>query len=100
PNTYKDFIACATYLVQHGYTTASDLLIQGGSAGGITVGMAMTARPDLFRVVISNVGDSNALRAEYETDGDANAVEYGSVKDKDGFTALASVDALSHVKDG
>ena len=100
PNTYKDFIACATYLVQHGYTRSSDLLIQGGSAGGITVGMALTARPDLFRVVISNVGDSNALRAEYETDGDANAVEYGSVKDKDGFTALASVDALSHVKDG
>ena len=100
PNTYKDFIACANYLVQHGYTSSSDLLIQGGSAGGITVGMALTARPDLFRVVISNVGDSNALRAEYETDGDANAVEYGSVKDKDGFTALASVDALSHVKDG
>ncbi|HEY3812898.1 MAG TPA: prolyl oligopeptidase family serine peptidase [Caulobacteraceae bacterium] len=100
PNTYKDFIACAEYLVQHGYTAPSDLLIQGGSAGGITVGMALTARPDLFRVVISNVGDSNALRAEYETDGDANAVEYGSVKDKDGFTALASVDALSHVKDG
>ena len=100
PNTYKDFIACAEYLVAHGYTRPSDLLIQGGSAGGITVGMALTARPDLFRVVISNVGDSNALRAEYETDGDANAVEYGSVKDKDGFTALASVDALSHVKDG
>jgi prolyl oligopeptidase len=100
PNTYKDFIATAEYLVQHGYTSPSHLLIQGGSAGGITVGMALTARPDLYRVVISNVGDSNALRAEYETDGDANAVEYGSVKDKDGFTALASVDALSHVKVG
>jgi prolyl oligopeptidase len=100
PNTYKDLITTADYLVQHGYTSPSKLLIQGGSAGGITVGMALTARPDLFRVVISNVGDSNALRAEYETDGDANAVEYGSVKDKDGFTSLASVDALSHVKDG
>ena len=99
PNTYKDFIACAEQLVKAGYTSPSKLLIQGGSAGGITVGMALTARPDLYRVVISNVGDSNALRAEYETDGDANAVEYGSVKDKDGFTALASVDALSHVKD-
>ena len=52
-------------------------------------------------MVISNVGDLNALRAEYETDGDANAVSNTAVlKDKDGFTALASVDALSHVKDG
>ncbi len=100
PNTYKDLIASAEYLVANKYTDPSHLLIQGGSAGGITVGMALTTRPDLFRVVISNVGDSNALRAEYETDGDANAVEYGTVKDNDGFTALASVDALSHVKDG
>jgi prolyl oligopeptidase len=100
PNTYKDFIACAEYLVKAGYASPQTLAIQGGSAGGITVGMALTTRPDLFRVVFSDVGDSNALRAEYETDGAANAVEYGSVADHDGFTALASVDALSHVKDG
>ena len=62
--------------------------------GGITVGMAMTERPDLFRVVLSDVGDSNALRAEYETDGDANSLEYGSVKTKPGFEALLAVDAV------
>ena len=45
-------------------------------------------RPDLFRVVFSEVGDSNALRAEYETDGEANALEYGSVKTEAGFRAL------------
>ncbi|HEY1614142.1 MAG TPA: prolyl oligopeptidase family serine peptidase [Rhizomicrobium sp.] len=100
PNTYRDLIACAVYLVSHRYGSPATLAIQGGSAGGITVGMALTARPDLFRTVISNVGDSNALRAEFETDGAANALEYGSVKTEDGFKALASVDAVSHVKDG
>jgi prolyl oligopeptidase len=50
--------------------------------------------------VLSEVGDSNALRAEFETDGDANALEYGSVKDEAGFRALLAMDALSHVKDG
>jgi prolyl oligopeptidase len=100
PNTYRDLIACAEYLVSKGYTSAARLAIRGGSAGGITVGMAMTERPDLFRVVLSDVGDSNALRAEYETDGDANSLEYGSTKTEDGFKALYAVDALHHVKDG
>jgi prolyl oligopeptidase len=99
PNTYRDLIDCAQYLHVHGYGSSATTAIQGGSAGGITVGMALTERPDLFRVVFSNVGDSNALRAEFETDGAANALEYGSVKTEEGFRALASVDALSHVKD-
>ena len=62
--------------------------------------MALAERPDLFRVVLSDVGDSNALRAEYETDGDANALEYGSAKNEAGFKALYAVDAFHHVKDG
>lgn len=100
PNTYRDLIACAQQLIAERYTSPSHLAIQGGSAGGITVGMALTERPDLFRVVLSDVGDSNALRAEQETDGDANALEYGSVKNESGFKALFAVDAVQHVKDG
>ena len=100
PNTWHDLIDCAEYLQAHGFGSPATTGIEGGSAGGITVGMAMTERPDLFRVVFSKFGDSNALRAEFETDGDANALEYGSVKTEDGFRALLAMDALSHVKDG
>jgi prolyl oligopeptidase len=100
PNTYRDLIACAEYLIRERFTTSSRLAIEGSSAGGITVGMALTERPDLFRVVLSDVGDSNTLRAEYETDGDANSLEYGSVKTEAGFRALLAVDAVQHVKDG
>jgi prolyl oligopeptidase len=99
PNTYRDLIACADYLTTHGYGSPASLAIEGRSAGGITVGMALAERPDLFRVVFSGVGDSNALRAEFETDGAANALEYGSVKTEAGFRALAAVDALSHIRD-
>jgi prolyl oligopeptidase len=100
PNTYRDLIDCTQYLHAHGYGSANTTAIEGGSAGGITVGMALVERPDLFRVVFSRVGDSNALRAEFETDGEANSKEYGSLKTEAGFKALLSVDALSHVKDG
>ena len=99
-NTHRDLIACAEFLVRQHWTTPALLAIQGGSAGGITVGMALTERPDLFRVVLSNVGDSNALRAEQETDGQANSLEYGTVTNEPGFKALYAVDATQHVRAG
>jgi len=100
PNTYKDLIACAEYLVKHGYGSPASLAIEGRSAGGITVGMATTARPDLFRVVFNGVGDNNALRCEYGTDGPANSLEYGSTRTEAGFRALLAVDATQHVVPG
>ncbi len=74
PNTYRDLIACTEYLQKNGYGSPSTTAIESRSAGGITVGMAAMERPDLFRVLFSGVGDSNALRAEFETDGEANAL--------------------------
>jgi prolyl oligopeptidase len=100
PNTHRDLIACAEYLVKSKWTKPSLMAIEGRSAGGITVGMALTERPDLFRVVFSGVGDSNALRAEQETDGAANSLEYGSTSVEAGFKALYAVDATQHVRAG
>ncbi|MGB8840035.1 MAG: prolyl oligopeptidase family serine peptidase [Aliidongia sp.] len=100
PNSHQDLIACAEYLVAAGYGKADTLAIEGRSAGGITVGMALTARPDLFRVVFSGVGDSNPLRSENGTDGPANSLEYGSVATEAGFKALYAVDATQHVVQG
>jgi len=99
PNTYRDLIACAEYLIQSGYGSASTMAIEGRSAGGITVGMALAERPDLFRVVLSGVGDSNPLRSEYGTDGPANSLEYGSTSTRAGFDALYAVDATQHLKE-
>ena len=100
PNTYKDLIAAAEYLHAQGYGSTATTAIEGRSAGGITVGMATTARPDLFRVVFNGVGDNNVLRSENGTDGPANSLEYGSTKTPAGFAALYAVDATQHVRDG
>jgi prolyl oligopeptidase len=99
-NTISDFISCAEYLIQHGYTSADRLAGRGTSAGGITIGGALTQRPDLFTLAICNVGVMNALRAEAGPNGAVNTPEFGSVKDADGFKALFAMDAYQHVKDG
>jgi len=54
-NTFEDFIACADYLVDNGYTEPSKLAIEGRSAGGLTMGAVLNMRPDLFRVAIAGV---------------------------------------------
>jgi prolyl oligopeptidase len=100
PNTWRDIIDCCEHLVREGWASKKTLTIQGGSAGGITVGRALTERPDLFAGVISNVGVSNALRAEFAQNGPPNIDEFGTVTEKDGFTGLLAMDAMQHVKDG
>ncbi len=100
PNTWKDLIACAQWLIAHRYTETPKLGINGGSAGGITVGRAMTERPDLFGAVVGDVGMFNAVRAETDSNGVPNISEFGTVTDPDGFKGLYEMDAYLHVQDG
>ena len=93
PNTWGDMIAAAEKLIADEWTSAAKLAIRGGSAGGITVGRAMTERPDLFAAVISQVGVSNNLRAEFSQNGPPNIPEFGSVTTADGFKGLYEMDS-------
>ncbi len=100
PNTILDFIACGQYLVDQRYTGSRLLAANGGSAGGITVGGAMTWRPDLFGVILDQVGMSDTLRSETEPNGPPNVPEFGTVKTEDGFHSLYAMSSYAHVRDG
>ena len=100
PNTWKDTIACGEWLIQHGYTSSARMALNGGSAGGITVGRAITERPDLFAAAIPEVGVLNTLRAETSANGVPNIPEFGTVKDQQQFNGLLEMDAFHHVEDG
>ena len=100
PNTWRDLIACAEFLTERKFTRKEKLAIQGGSAGGITVGRAMTERPDLFAAVVPAVGMLDALRFEFTPNGPPNIPEFGSVKTESGFRGLLAMSSLHQVKDG
>lgn len=100
PNTWKDLIACTEYLIQEGYTSPEYIAINGGSAGGILIGRAMTERPDLFAVAIPQVGVLNALRGEFSPNGPVNVPEFGTVKNPNECKALFEMDAYHHLCDG
>jgi prolyl oligopeptidase len=100
PNTWKDFIACSEYLISQKYTSTSRLAIEGGSAGGITIGRSITERPDLFAVAIDAVPSSDVVREEFTPNGPPNVPEFGTVKEPGGFKALYAMSPYHHVTDG
>ncbi len=100
PNTWKDFISCAEYLVKKGYTSPQKLAGTGTSAGGILISRAITERPDLFAAAVCNVGCANAMRLEFSPNGPVNTPEFGTVKDPVECQALFEMDGVQHVEKG
>ena len=54
-NSFTDFVAVAESLVRRKYTAPDRLVIQGGSAGGLLMGVATNLRPQLFKAVVTQV---------------------------------------------
>ena len=54
-NTFKDFIACSTYLIDKKYTSSAHLYAEGGSAGGLLMGVILNMAPKLYHGVIAQV---------------------------------------------
>jgi prolyl oligopeptidase len=99
-HTWEDFVACGQWLVDRKYTSNQHLGGEGTSAGGISIGRAITTRPDLFAAALDVVGVSNAMRSEFSPNGPPNIPEFGSVTTEPGFRALYAMDAYQHVVDG
>jgi prolyl oligopeptidase len=100
PNTWRDAIACAEWLIAQRYTSAAKLAIQGGSQGGIYVGRSITERPDLFGAAIDQVPVSDAVRSSFETNGELDKTEMGTTETEAGFRALLAMSPYHHIKDG
>ena len=96
-NSFKDFIAAAEYLIEQNYTSPEKLAITGASNGGLVVGVAMTRRPDLFKVAVPVVAPFDMLRLESFTVGRYHTDEYGSVNDPDGFAQLLDYSPYHHI---
>jgi len=52
---YDDFIAVAEHLIARKVTSPKHLGIQGGSNGGLLMGVMLTQRPDLFCAIVCQV---------------------------------------------
>jgi oligopeptidase B len=75
-NTFSDFIACAEHLVAQGLTSAGQLVISGGSAGGLLIGAVLNQRPELFKAAIAEVPFVDVLNTMLDPDLPLTVTEY------------------------
>jgi prolyl oligopeptidase len=74
---YDDFIAVAEDLITRKITSPRRLGIQGGSNGGLLMGVMMVQRPDLFNAVVCQVPLLDMLRYHKLLAGASWVDEYG-----------------------
>ncbi len=54
-NTFTDFIDCGKFLIEKNYTSPEHLYAEGGSAGGLLMGVLVNMSPQIFNGVIAAV---------------------------------------------
>ena len=54
-NTFKDYITCAEFLIEQKFSRKNNVVVHGGSAGGMLVGAVINKRSDLFKAAIADV---------------------------------------------
>lgn len=67
-NTFKDFIAAGEHLVAKGYTSRGNIVANGGSAGGMLMGVVANMAPDLFLGIIADVPFVDVLNTMLDKD--------------------------------
>ena len=92
-NTFSDFIACAEHLIEQGLTSSAQLVISGGSAGGLLIGAVLNQRPELFRAAIAEVPFVDVLNTMLDPDLPLTVTEYdewGNPQEADVYARIKS----------
>jgi prolyl oligopeptidase len=98
PNSWKDFIDCAEYLIKNKYTNPSKFACYGGSAGGVLIGRTITERPDLFAAAHVQSGSMNLIRGKAWANQIGNYPEFGNPDVESEMKGIIEMDAVIHVK--
>jgi prolyl oligopeptidase len=97
---YDDFYAVAKDLVARGVTTPRHLGIQGGSNGGLLMGVEFTQHPQMWNAVDIQVPLLDMLRFEKIEAGASWVGEYGSVSNPVQRAFLASISPYQNLRAG
>jgi oligopeptidase B len=75
-NTFSDFSTCARHLVETGWTAPERLVGEGGSAGGLLIGVVANEDPDLFAGLVAEVPFVDALTSMLDASLPLTVTEY------------------------
>ena len=100
-NTFFDFIDVAEFLVKSGYTKSDRLVANGGSAGGLLMGVVANLRPDLFKAIVADVPFVDVINTMLDKSLPLTAQEWeqwGSPEKADEFAYMRSYSPYDNVE--
>jgi prolyl oligopeptidase len=98
-NTFDDLYAAAESLISSGVTTQGQLATMGASNGGLLAAVAVTQRPDLFKVVVSQVPITDMVRSFNDPYTASCLVEYGDPREPDMFPVLLAYSPVHNIRE-
>lgn len=97
---YDDFAAVAKDLMERKVTSPQHLAIQGGSNGGLLMGVEFTQHPDYWKAVDIEVPLLDMMNYEHMSAGASWVGEYGTVSIPEQKAFLRSISPLQNLKEG
>ena len=94
---YEDFAAIARDLVNRGLTTPEQLGAQGGSNGGLLMGVMLTSYPELFGALVVQVPLIDMKRYHLLLAGASWMAEYGDPDDPDEWKFISEYSPYQRV---
>jgi oligopeptidase B len=100
-NTFTDFIRAAEFLIEEKYTEAGNIVIAGGSAGGMLVGAAINLAPELFKAAVAKVPFVDVLNTMLDSSLPLTTIEYeewGNPTEKNYYDYIKSYSPYDNVE--
>lgn len=100
-NTFTDFVDCSKFLIKEKYTSPKHLYAEGGSAGGLLMGVVVNIAPELYNGVIAQVPFVDVVTTMLDdtiplTTGEYD--EWGNPNDKVYYDYMKSYSPYDNVK--
>jgi oligopeptidase B len=99
--TFDDFIAVSEDLILNNYSSQGNIVIAGGSAGGMLIGNVINQKPELYKAAILQVPFVDVLNTMLDetlplTPGEFK--EWGNPKEKEYFEYMLSYSPYENIK--
>jgi oligopeptidase B len=100
-NTFTDFIDCSKHLIAEKYTSSKHLYAEGGSAGGLLMGVIANLAPELYNGILAHVPFVDVVTTMLDdsiplTTGEYD--EWGNPNDKVYYDSMLSYSPYDNVK--
>jgi oligopeptidase B len=99
--TFHDFVSAAKHLAQQKYSREGEILISGGSAGGMLVGASLNFAPKLFKAAVADVPFVDVLNTMLDSSLPLTPIEYeewGNPEDPDYYHYMKSYSPYDNVE--